>query len=49
MRGALVAGEVLTTATADDAEGTAPIEENAETAAPAEQEPLAARRERSRR
>ena len=38
MRGALVAGEVLTTATAD-AEGTAPIEENAETAATAEQEP----------
>ena len=38
MRGALVAGEVLTTATAN-AEGTAPIEENAETAATAQQEP----------
>ena len=38
MRGALVAGEVLTTATAD-AEGAARIEENAETAASAQQAP----------
>jgi hypothetical protein len=38
MRGALVAGDVLTTATAD-AEGAARIEETAETAASAEQAP----------
>ena len=38
MRGALVAGEVMTTATAD-AEGAARIEETAETAASAEQAP----------